>query len=168
MKYNIFIYGRTRNIDFRVICNTPDGVMPNTEALAKQLINTDVASNGDINRLRYLFVRECNQVLFGMGFNHRHVLPEELHTDFSNCRGLRSFVGIVVNKEDFENLESIPTSSDFYIDVYKKIVSPIWNLEDRPKNRKVIISEECFCEPSNDWSRLNGDISFNNEEGMCR
>lgn len=168
MKYYAFIYGRTRNIDFRVICNSPNGIMPYTEALAKQLINTDVPSNGDINRLRYLFVKEQNQVLFGIGFNHRDVLPEELHTDFSNRRGLRSFVGIVVNKEDFDNLESIPISPDFYIELYKKIVPPIWNFEDRQKNRKVIISEEYFSVPLNDWCRLDGDIQFNNKEGLCR
>ena len=168
MKYHAFIYGRTRNIDFRVICNSPNGIMPYTEALAKQLINTDVPSNGDINRLRYLFVEEPNQVLFGIGFNHRHFLPEELHTDFSNRRGLRSFVGIVVNKEEFDNLESIPISSEFYIDLYKKIVSPIWNFEDRPKNRKVIISGEYFSEPLDDWCRLDGNIKFNNKEGLCR
>ena len=168
MKYHAFIYGRTRNIDFRVICNSPNGVMPYTEALAKQLINTDVPSNGDINRVRYLFVEEPNQVLFGIGFNHRHVLPEELHTDSSNRRGLRSFVGIVVKKEDFYNLESIPTSFEFYIDLYKTIVLPIWDFEDRPNNQKVIISKECFSEPLDDWCRLDGDIKFNNKEGLCR
>ena len=120
--------------------------MPYTEALAKQLINTDVPSNGDINRLRYLFVEEPNQVLFGIGFNHRHVLPEELHTDFSNRRGLRSFVGVVVNKEEFDNLESIPISSEFYIDLYKKIVYNTKNVFLQCEEN-VLFSSKTYCSP---------------------
>ena len=82
MKYQTYIYGRTLNIDFREICSPHKGLPAKMVSLVKQLINTDVSSNGDINRLRYLFVRDSGQILFGVGFNHRQCLPRELQTDF--------------------------------------------------------------------------------------
>ena len=52
-------------------------------------------------------MRDSGRILFGIGFNHRQYLKSELQTDFSRKRGLRSFVGIVVEESEFNNLISI-------------------------------------------------------------
>lgn len=167
MKYQTYIYGRTLNIDFREICSPHKGLPPKMVSLVKQLINTDVSSNGDINRLRYLFVRDSGQILFGVGFNHRQCLPRELQTDFSG-RGLRSFVGLVIDDSEFDRLESIPVEFDFYKKIYLKYISDIWNLEDRPKNRNVIISKVSEQDSEDNWIKLDGNISFNINNAFCR
>lgn len=141
MKYKVYIYGRTLKIDFREICSPQEGLSIKTVSLVKELINTDVLSNGDITRPRYLFVRDSGRILFGIGFNHRQYLKSELQTDFSRKRGLRSFVGIVVEESEFNNLISIPTDPDFFIRLYLNNISTVWDLEDRPKNRKIIIRD---------------------------
>lgn len=168
MRFRVYIYGRTSRIDFREICSTPNGIRPDTLSLIQQLLNTDVRSNGDIHGLRYLFVREENQVIFGIGFNHRHFLSDDYHTDLSRRRGLRSFIGIVIDNSQFDNLSSIPINSDFFIDLYMDQIKPIWDLEDRPKNRKLIISEEIEVDSSETWCKLDGNMSFNNTYGVCR
>lgn len=117
MKHKTYIYGRTLNIDFREICSPEEGLPAQMASLVRELINTDAISNGDIDRPRYLFVRNSGQVLFGLGFNHRQYLQKELQTDFSGRRGLRSFVGIVIEESEFDSLQSIPIDTDFYINL---------------------------------------------------
>lgn len=168
MKYCTYIHGRTLNIDFREICSPKGGLSKETISLIEQLINTDVVSNGDISRLRYLFVRERQQVLFGVGFNHRQFLDKNLWTDLTGRRGLRSFVGIVIDNEDFDRLTSIPIDYCFFKDLYLKNISPIWELEDRPKNRNVIISDAEEIEQSDTWCKLDGNIVFNSDDKCCR
>lgn len=168
MKHKTYIYGRTLNIDFREICSPEEGLPAQMASLVRELINTDAISNGDIDRPRYLFVRNSGQVLFGLGFNHRQYLQKELQTDFSGRRGLRSFVGIVIEESEFDSLQSIPIDTDFYINLYLKYVSDVWNLEDRPKNRKVIVSDITEHEPMNNWCKLDGNISFNTDNTVCR
>lgn len=79
MKFQTYIYGRTLNIDFREICSPQKRMSPQTVSLVKEIINTDVISNGDINRLRYLFVRDSGRVLFGVGLTIRN-------TWIKNCK----------------------------------------------------------------------------------
>lgn len=168
MKFQTYIYGRTLNIDFREICSPQKRLSPQTVSLVKEIINTDVISNGDINRLRYLFVRDSGRVLFGVGFNHLQYLDKELQTDFSGRRALRSFVGIVVDECEFENLQSVPISSDFFISLYLKYIRGVWHLEERSKNRDVIISEITEQEPEDNWCRLDGNMSFNADNTVCK
>ncbi len=167
MKYQTYIYGRTLKIDFREICSPPGGLTKHMGSLVQELINTDVISNGEIKRLRYLFVRDSGRVLFGVGFNHGQYLNGNLQTDLGN-RGLRSFVGIVIKEHEFDSLQSIPIDSDFYITLYKKYISRVWELEDRPTNRRVILSETSEQETKDNWCRLDGNISFNADESVCR
>lgn len=168
MKFQTYIYGRTLNIDFREICSPQKRMSPQTVSLVKEIINTDVISNGDINRLRYLFVRDSGRVLFGVGFNHPQYLNKELQTDFSGRRALRSFVGIVVDECEFENLQSLPICSDFFISLYLRYIQGVWHLEDRSKNRDVIISEITEQEPEDNWCRLDGNMSFNADNNVCK
>lgn len=168
MKFQTYIYGRTLNIDFREICSPQKRLSPQTVSLVKEIINTDVISNGDINRLRYLFVRDSGCVLFGVGFNHLQYLDKELQTDFSGRRALRSYVGIVVDECEFENLQSVPISSDFFIGLYLRYIQGVWHLEDRSKNRDVIISETTEQKPEDNWCRLDGNISFNADNTVCK
>lgn len=168
MRYSTYIYGRTLNIDFREICSPDKGLSPKSIRLVKELINTDVISNGDINRLRYLFVREREQILFGVGFSHRDTLEKHLWTDLTKKRGLRSFVGIVIETEDFNKLDAIPTDVDFFLSLYLKHIYQVWDLEDRPKNRKTIKSEISECSQADNWCKLDGNMTFNVDESICR
>jgi len=168
MKYYTYIYGRTLNIDFREICSPEKGLSQNTVKLVKEIINTDVVSNGDIKRHRYLFAREREQVLFGVGFSHQQYLKEELWTDLTKKRGLRSFVGIVIDKSDFDELDAIPINIDFFIDLYLKNINCVWNLDDRQKNRKVIISDLLEFYQSETWCKLDGNVEFNLNDNFCR
>lgn len=168
MKCCTYIYGRTLNIDFREICTPRGGLSTKTVSLIEQLINTDVASNGGINRLRYLFVREPQQVLFGVGFNHCQYLDNSHWTDLTGTRKLRSFVGIVIDNEEFDRLTSIPIDYGFFVDLYLKNISSVWELEDRPKNRKVLISDTEEFVKSDTWCKLDGSEIFNTNEKLCR
>lgn len=47
MKFQTYIYGRTQNIDFREICSPQKRLSPQMVSLVKEIINTDVISNGD-------------------------------------------------------------------------------------------------------------------------
>lgn len=167
MRFHTYIYGRTLKIDFREICSPQGGLSDKSVSLIQQLINTDVISNGDIDRLRYLFVRERHQVLFGVGFNHRQYLDKIHWTDLTKKRGLRSFVGIVIDNEEFCRLTSIPVDSSFFINLYMKCITNVWELEDRPKNRQIIISESSVIDSSDDWYQLDGKIRFNTDENLC-
>lgn len=168
MKCYTYIYGRTLNIDFREICSPENRLSEKTTKLVKELINTDVVSNGDINRLRYLFVRERQQVLFGVGFSHQQYLEKELWTDLTRRRELRSFVGIVIDKEEFEKLNAIPIDCHFFIKLYLNIIHRVWDLEDRPKNREIIISEISEYTQFENWCNLDGNEEFNFNDNYCR
>lgn len=167
MKYCKYIYGRTLKIDFREICAPPEGISEDSKSLVKQLLNTDVVSNGNINCIRYLFIREEKQIIFGIGINHFKYLDEKYHTDESRKRGLRSFIGITVSVEEFESITSIPIDHNFFINLYYKEIEKVWNLEDRTKNKSVIISEQYESVPEENWISLNGDIRFNNDKSKC-
>lgn len=168
MQFYTYIYGRTLNIDFREICTSPLGLSDNSKALIKQLLNTDVVSNGAITRQRYLFIREDSQVIFGVGINHLHFLDKPYQTDMSGRRGLRSFIGIIIDCGDFNEIDSIPVNPNFYVRLYLKQIAEIWDLDDRPKNRKVLTSTYATVMPEKDWLNLNGTLSFNNDYTKCR
>lgn len=168
MKYGIYIYGRTLQIDFRDIVSPIDGLPLKSDKLVRQLINTDVPSNGNIERLRYLFVRDSDKVLFGIGFDHRQFLSEELWTDYTGKRGLRSFVGITMDLNEFEKLSSFPTDYMFYINIYLEYIKNVWELDDRPQNRVVIECQQKEIEVSSSWCKLDGTISFNHDNHKCR
>lgn len=168
MQFKTYIYGRTLNIDFREICVPEQGISQTSASLVRELLNTDVPSNGDINRFRYLFARERNQVLFGIGFTHSQLLDESMWTDLSGRRSVRSFVGIVIASDEFEKLHSLPISPEFFKELYLQYVSDIWSLEDRSRNRKVILSELSNIDPEDNWCPLDGDVDFNSANEICR
>lgn len=168
MKFYTYIYGRTLKIDFREICTSPSGISERSKSLIKELVNTDVVSNGEITRPRYLFVREENQVIFGMGVNHLQCFEKTYQTDESGRRGLRSFIGIVVDSSEFDKMQSIPIELDFYVKLYLEQIIKVWELEDRPRNREVIKSASITVVPQDDWVVLNGSLSFNNYYDRCR
>jgi len=127
-----------------------------------------VSSNGNIDGMRCLFVRDSDKILFGVGFEHRHFLTEDLWTDYTGRRGLRSFVGIVIDSYEFDKLPSFPTDSTFYTNLYIENIKDVWELEDRPQNRVVIESPQKEIEISTSWCQLNGSINFNIDCGKCR
>lgn len=168
MKYQTYIYGRTFRIDFRDICIPQTALSNNVKNLVSQLINTDIIANGSISCIRYLFIRDTDYVLFGIGFNHAIHLPQRYHTDDSRIRELRSFVGIIIDSSEFEGLKSIPISQDFFINLYLEKIKDIWDLEDRPINRKPILSDYVSIDPQTNWIELIGNFNFNESLNCCR
>lgn len=168
MRYGIYIYGRTLQIDFRDIVCPKGGLPSKADKLVRQLINTDVPSNGNIDRLRYLFVRDSDKILFGIGFDHSQFLTEELRTDYTGRRGLRSFVGIVMETNEFDKLSYFPVDFQFYINIYNENIKDVWNLDDRPQNRIVKESLLTNVEIASSWCKLDGSINFNPDNNKCR
>lgn len=168
MKYGIYIYGRTLLIDFRDLVCPKSGLPSKADKLVRQLLNTDVPSNGNIDRLRYLFVRDSDKILFGIGFDHSQFLSEELWTDYTGRRGLRSFVGIVMEANEFDELSSFPVDYKFYINIYNEYIKDVWNLDDRPQNRIVKEGLLTDMEFSSSWCKLDGSINFNQDNNKCR
>lgn len=134
--------------------------------LVSAVINID---DRKIDRPRYLFVRDSGLILFGIGFNNSKELSEhpKLHKDCGS-RDVRSFVAIVIEACEFDNLQSIPVDKDFYINLYLKYITNIWDLPDRLKNHEAIISEISEQEPMGNWCKLDGNLSFNADDALCR
>jgi len=165
MRFHTYIYGRTLNIDFREICSPSQSLSERSKDLIKELLNTDVPSNGNTKCLRYLFVREKERIIFGVGISHKKYLEKQYWTD--GIRELRSFIGIVIYKDEFDNTPSIPTDPEFFTKLYMEKVENIWSLEDRPKNRKIIESNLIEAEPQDNWCSLDGSVEFNQSVKGC-
>lgn len=165
MKFEVFVFGRTLNIDFRDIFVPKSGISKLSEKLIIQLINTDTKSNGAIQGPRFLIAKESGQVIMGYGFNHVDYLEERLQTD--GCRGLRSFVGIVIATEDFKKAKCLPTDINFYIDLYKGVIDQVWSLRDSLRNRTPVISSLYDVEAQDSWTEQRGTFTFNEDDSKC-
>lgn len=179
MKFYTYIYGRTKYIDYRTLCAPSDYSMPTRFCkLISQTLNTDVVSNGNINSIRYLYAKEENKILFGIGFYNSMILEQEYHFDLSGRRNVRSFVGIIIDYEEFITMQAIPTSPNFFTELYKQYVLPLWELEDTPTNREYAKSLLNELDSEEHWLQLLDPhisecerdvprVNFNSENGCC-
>lgn len=170
MKYYPYIYGRTFHIDYREIVCPPAaiGVDQKIRKLVRQCINEDVPSNGLIAEERYLLTQNEQVVLLGIGFHNNMLSNKSFCFDKSGTRMVRSFVGIVMKKEDFLQCSSLPLSSEFFENIFVKYVGPRWQLSDTPMNIDSVIAVQEEALPDDTWTPQDGTIRFNEKAGICR
>ena len=170
MKYYPYIYGRTFHIDYREIVCPPAaiGVDQKIRKLVRQCINEDVPSNGLIAEERYLLTQNEQVVLLGIGFHNNMLSNKSFCFDKSGTRMVRSFVGIVMKKEDFLQCSSLPLSSEFFENIFVKYVGPRWQLSDTPMNIDSVIAVQEEALPDGTWTPQDGTIRFNEKTGICR
>ena len=170
MKYYPYIYGRTFHIDYREIVCPPAaiGVDQKIRKLVRQCINEDVPSNGLIAEERYLLTQNEQVVLLGIGFHNNMLSNKSFCFDKSGTRMVRSFVGIVMKKEDFLQCSSLPLSSEFFENIFVKYVGPRWQLSDTPMNIDSVIAVQEEALPDGTWTPQDGTIRFNEKAGICR
>lgn len=170
MKYYPYIYGRTFHIDYREIVCPPAaiGVDQKIRKLVRQCINEDVPSNGLIAEERYLLTQNEQVVLLGIGFHNNMLSNKSFCFDKSGTRMVRSFVGIVMKKEDFLQCSSLPLSTEFFENIFVKYVGPRWQLPDTPMNIDSVIAGQEEALPDGTWTPQDGTIRFNEKAGICR
>lgn len=170
MKYYPYIYGRTFHIDYREIVCPPAaiGVDQKIRKLVRQCINEDVPSNGLIAEERYLLTQNEQAVLLGIGFHNNMLSNKSFCFDKSGTRMVRSFVGIVMKKEDFLQCSSLPLSTEFFENIFVKYVGPRWQLPDTPMNIDSVIAGQEEALPDGTWTPQDGTIRFNEKAGICR
>lgn len=170
MKYYPYIYGRTFHIDYReIVCPPAEiGVDQKIRKLVRQCINEDVPSNGLIAEERYLLTQNEQIVLLGIGFHNNMLSNKSFCFDKSGTRMVRSFVGIVMKKEDFLQCSSLPLSTEFFENIFVKYVGPRWQLPDTPMNIDSVIAGQEEALPDGTWTPQDGTIRFNEKAGICR
>lgn len=170
MKYYPYIYGRTFHIDYReIVCPPAEiGIDQKIRKLVRQCINEDVPSNGLIAEERYLLTQNEQVVLLGIGFHNNMLSNKSFCFDKSGTRMVRSFVGIVMKKEDFLQCDSLPLSTEFFENIFVKYVGPRWQLSDTPMNIDSVIAGQEEALPDGTWTPQDGTIRFNEKAGICR
>ena len=170
MKYYPYIYGRTFHIDYReIVCPPAEiGVDQKIRKLVRQCINEDVPSNGLIAEERYLLTQNEQVVLLGIGLHNNMLSNKSFCFDKSGTRMVRSFVGIVMKKEDFLQCSSLPLSTEFFENIFVKYVRPRWQLPDTPMNIDSVIAVQEEALPDGTWTPQDGTIRFNEKAGICR
>ena len=170
MKYYPYIYGRTFHIDYReIVCPPAEiGIDQKIRKLVRQCINEDVPSNGLIAEERYLLTQNEQVVLLGIGFHNNMLSNKSFCFDKSGTRMVRSFVGIVMKKEDFLQCSSLPLSTEFFENIFVKYVGPRWQLPDTPMNIDSVIAGQEEALQDGIWTPQDGTIRFNEKAGICR
>lgn len=89
---------------------------------SRGVINIESYS-GSLDEPRWLISRKGNCILFGIGVMNR-ILGVENNTDYTGTP-IRGFFGMVINAED--NQVKVPFDIQFYKDLYKSKIDPIWD-----------------------------------------
>lgn len=127
MKAQFFVYTRNRDNDYKLVY-APDDIFcpPETRKYflkqSRGVINIETYS-GSLDEPRWLISRKENCILFGIGVMNR-ILGVENNTDYTGTP-IRGFFGVVINASD--NQFKVPFDINFFIDLYKKIIDPVWN-----------------------------------------
>lgn len=125
-KTYLYCYTRTKYIDYRHVFGLSYTLCPEdvqdvfTQRIRAILNNTD---DSNLSTPVYIFFREGNYILYGVA-----CLNRELSTEYCNERTngrVRGFIGIVVDTS-YEHISSVPLSLDFYEELYKQHIAPIW------------------------------------------
>lgn len=127
MKAQYFVYTRNRDNDYKLVY-APDDTFCSPETRryflkqSRGVINIETYS-GSLDEPRWLISRKGNCILFGIGVMNRTIGVNN-NTDYTGTP-IRGFFGIIVNAED--NLVKVPFDIQFYKDLYKSKIDPIWN-----------------------------------------
>lgn len=126
MRAQYFVYTRNRGNDYKLVYAPDDTFCPpeTRRYFLKQsrgVINIESYS-GSLDEPRWLISRKGNCILFGIGVMNR-ILGVDNNTDYTGTP-IRGFFGVVVNAED--NQVKVPFDIQFYKDLYKSKIDPIW------------------------------------------
>lgn len=165
MEYQVYIYGRTLEKDFRTICspNFADKELEKVEKFVKMVIN-DIDSEDKTDGLRYAYLFLNDKILWGIGFNNT-----DMNKDYANdCKGrpLRSFVGILIQQDDFIYVDSIPYSLDFFKRLFDKYIVPVWNTSEYQQWNVIPSETESFWNDELNCA-LVPHLQLNNDDSSC-
>lgn len=165
MEYQVYIYGRTLEKDFRTICspNFADKELEKVEKFVKMVIN-DIDSEDKTDGLRYAYLFLNDKILWGIGFNNT-----DMNKDYANdCKGrpLRSFVGILIQQDDFIYVDSIPYSLDFFKRLFDKYIVPVWDTSEYQQWNVIPSETESFWNDELNCA-LVPHLQLNNDDSSC-
>lgn len=135
----LIIYTRNRDIDYRMVVTPDETLCPaDTRKYFRSLIRgiIDVETYDDpLSQPRWLYAKKGNNVLFGVA-TMLDTLGTECCTDFTG-RSVRGFYGLVFDATSTDSLQ-LPFSIDFFIDINRKYIEPLWNSRKEDFIRKGI------------------------------
>jgi len=129
MNAHLFVYTRTRNVDYQAIISPSEDFCPKqTRRLfltqARGIINVEQYDDPLVEP-RWLFSRKDNLLLWGTGVQNK-MLSEDVYKDFTG-RPARGFFGIIIDCSRQEGV--IPFDLEFFKRIYSDYVLPIWDVE---------------------------------------
>lgn len=143
MRAQYFVYTRNRGNDYKLVYAPDDNFCPPETRRyflkqARGVINIESYS-GSLDEPRWLISRKGNCILFGIGVMNR-ILGVDNNTDYTGTP-IRGFFGMVINAED--NQVKVPFDIQFYKDLYKSKIDPIWDyLREEFKFKGVEVTQD--------------------------
>lgn len=136
MEAYLFIYSRLERFDYRLIYAPsksflPDPIRSEFIAFAREVINTDNVSNGNISAPRWSIICRENKILYGIGIYNKEL--GDCYSELEN-RDIRGYFGIVFNYEN-GNLPMECFSLVFFQDLFSSYFAPFWHAEKKDENK---------------------------------
>ena len=137
-----FVYTRNRDNDYKLVYAPDDNFCPPDirRYFLKQsrgVINIESFS-GSLEEPRWLISRKGKYILFGVGVMNK-ILGAENNTDYTGTP-IRGFFGMIINEDN--GLIKVPYDINFYKDLYKTIVDPIWGCSREDFKYKGVVVEQ--------------------------
>lgn len=181
MNYWTYIYGRTYEKDFRTLCTPPTSIVDENnrakiECFVKEVLNTDKPSNGRIDpaTYRYTYMYFDTFILWGIAFSHdserfnQFGLSDYVHDKKRQHHGVRSFIGVVLEKETFQAMDSIPLSDKLFFELFRKYVVPYWNWQEFKPWKPIFSDKETLIlSESSQTIQLTNLVNLNNDTNYC-
>lgn len=138
-----FVYTRNRDDDYKLVYAPDDNFCPPDirRYFLKQsrgVINIESFA-GSLEEPRWLISRKGKYILFGVGVMNK-ILGAENNTDYTGTP-VRGFFGMIVREDN--GLVKVPYDINFYKDLYKAIIDPIWGcLREDFKFKGVVVEQD--------------------------
>lgn len=161
MEAYLFIYSRLERFDYRLIYAPSQSFLPNPTrsyfvSFAREVINTDTVSNGNINANRWSLVRRGSKVLFGVGCYNQEL--GDCSSEIEN-RKVRGFFGMVFDYDE-EYLPKDLFTLEYFQGLYSSYMEPIWHAQKKDEfkvNSLVVIINIPAKEEHPNFIELNTD-----------
>ena len=163
MNAHLFVYTRTRNVDYQAIISPSENFCPKqTRKLfltqARGVINVEQYDDPLVDP-RWLFSKRDNLLLWGIGIQNK-MLNEDVYKDFTG-RPVRGFFGIIIDLSQQEGV--IPFDVDFFKRIYTSYILPIWEVEFDTFKKSSIqfdfdVEQFTFIKGSTPTVNLNYDV----------
>lgn len=129
MNAQLFVYTRTKNVDYQAIISPSEEFCPkSTRKLfltqARGIINVEQYDDPLVEP-RWLFSKKGNLLLWGIGVQNKE-LNEDVYKDFTG-RPVRGFFGLVIDLSEQEAL--LPFDLAFFKKLYLSYIVPLWDVE---------------------------------------